>query len=52
MNSTYLTIFGSTIFSNILNELDFNNILNSSSQSRYNEKKKYQTLALEISLQY
>ena len=39
MNSTYLTIFGSTIFSNILNELDFNNILNSSSQSRYNEKK-------------
>ena len=39
MNSTYLTIFGSTIFSNILNELDFNNILNSSSQSRHNEKK-------------
>ena len=39
MNSTYLTIFGSTIFSNILNELDFNNILNSSSQSIHNEKK-------------
>jgi DNA-binding response OmpR family regulator len=39
MNSTYLTIFGSKIFSNILNELDFNNILNSSSQSRHNEKK-------------
>jgi DNA-binding response OmpR family regulator len=39
MNSTYLTIFGSRIFSNILNELNFNNILNSSSQSRHNEKK-------------
>jgi len=39
MNSTYLTIFGSKIFLNILNELDFNNILNSSSQSRHNEKK-------------
>ena len=39
MNNIYLQIFGSTIFSNILNELDFNNILKSSSQSRYNEKK-------------
>ncbi len=39
MNSTYLTIFGSRTFSNILNELDFNNILNSSIQSRNDEKK-------------
>jgi DNA-binding response OmpR family regulator len=39
MNSTYLTIFGSTTFFNILNELDFNYILNSSSQSRHNQKK-------------
>jgi DNA-binding response OmpR family regulator len=39
MNSIYLTIFGSTIFSNILNELDFNNILNASSQSRHDQKK-------------
>ena len=39
MNSIYLTIFGSRIFSNILNELDFNNILNSSSQLRHDKKK-------------
>jgi len=38
MNNIYLQIFGSTIFSNILNELDFNNILKASSQTNHNEK--------------
>ena len=38
MNNIYLQIFGSTIFSNILNELDFNNILKASSQSSNNPK--------------
>ena len=38
MNNMYLQIFGSTIFSNILNELEFNNILKASSQSGDNEK--------------
>ena len=38
MNNIYLQIFGSTIFSNILNELDFNNILKASNQTNHNEK--------------
>ena len=38
MNNMYLQIFGSTIFSNILNDLEFNNILKASSQSGDNEK--------------
>ena len=38
MNNIYLQIFGSTIFSNILNELDFNNILKASSQLSNNPK--------------
>jgi DNA-binding response OmpR family regulator len=38
MNNIYFQIFGSTIFSNILNELDFNNILKASNQTNYNEK--------------
>jgi hypothetical protein len=38
MNNIYLQIFGSSIFSNILNELDFNNILKASSQSSNNPK--------------
>ena len=38
MNNMYLQIFGSTFFSNILNELEFNNILKASSQSGDNEK--------------
>ena len=38
MNNIYFQIFGSTIFSNILNELDFNNILKASSQTNHNEK--------------
>ena len=38
MNNVHLQILGSTIFSNILNELDFNNILKASSQTSHNEK--------------
>ena len=38
MNNIYFQIFGSTIFSNILNELDFNNILKASNQTNYNER--------------
>ena len=38
MNNIYLQIFGSTIFSNILNELYFNNILKASNQTNHNEK--------------
>ena len=38
MNNIYLQILGSTIFSNILNELDFNNILKVSSQTNHNKK--------------
>ena len=38
MNNIYLQIFGSTIFSNILNELAFNNILKASSQLSNNPK--------------
>ena len=38
MNNIYFQIFGSTIFSNILNELDFNNILKASNQTNHNEK--------------
>ena len=38
MNNVHLQILGSTIFSNILNELDFNNVLKASSQTSHNEK--------------
>ena len=38
MNNIYLQILGSTIFSNILNELDFNNILKVNSQTNHNKK--------------
>lgn len=39
MNNTHLTILGSTYFSNILNELDFENILNINEKLNYKEKK-------------
>ena len=38
MNNVHLQILGSTIFSNILNELDFNNILKASNQTNHNKK--------------
>jgi DNA-binding response OmpR family regulator len=38
MNNIYLSVLGSTSFSNILNELEFNNILNPSGQLN-NDKK-------------
>jgi DNA-binding response OmpR family regulator len=40
MNNIHLSILGSAPFSNILNELEFNNILNPNVQSNYNSKKK------------
>jgi hypothetical protein len=39
MNNIHLSILGSTPFVNILNELEFNNILNPISQFNHNEKK-------------
>ncbi len=39
MNNIHLSILGSEPFSNILNELDFNNILDLSSQLNHNNKK-------------
>ena len=39
MNNIHLSISGSDRFSSILNELDFNNILELSSQSNHNNKK-------------
>jgi hypothetical protein len=39
MNNIHLSILGSTPFANILNELEFNNILNPISQFNRNEKK-------------
>jgi hypothetical protein len=38
MNNIHLSILGSNRFSSILNELEFNNILNLSSQSNHNNK--------------
>jgi len=39
MNNIHLSIFGSTLFSNILNELEFNNTLNSYNISNNRDKK-------------
>ena len=39
MNNIHLSIFGSATFSNILNELEFNNIVNSNNQLHHNNKK-------------
>ena len=40
MNNIHLTILGSASpFSNILNELEFNNILNPNNQSNHKDKK-------------
>jgi DNA-binding response OmpR family regulator len=39
MNNIHLSILGSASFTNILNELEFNNILNPNRQANYNEKK-------------
>ena len=39
MNNIHLSILGSNPFSSILNELDFNNILEFSSQLNHNNKK-------------
>ena len=39
MNNIHLSILGSDPFSSILNELDFNNILDLSSQLNHNNKK-------------
>jgi DNA-binding response OmpR family regulator len=39
MNNIHLSISGSDLFSSILNELDFNNILELSSQLNHNNKK-------------
>jgi DNA-binding response OmpR family regulator len=39
MNNIHLSILGSASFTNILNELEFNNILNPSRQANHNEKK-------------
>ena len=39
MNNIHLTILGSVSFLNILNELEFDNILNLSNQSNFNNKK-------------
>jgi DNA-binding response OmpR family regulator len=40
MNNIHLSILGSTPFSNILNELEFNNILNLDNISNHNNKKR------------
>jgi len=39
MNNNYLSIIGSSSFSNLLNELEFDSILNTQSQLRQNNKK-------------
>jgi len=39
MNNIHLTILGSDLFSSILNELEFRNILNPNGQSNHNDKK-------------
>ena len=39
MNNIHLSIIGSVVFSNILNELEFNNILNPNVQLNNNDKK-------------
>ena len=39
MNNIHLTILGSDLFSNILNELEFNNILNPNRELNHNDKK-------------
>ena len=39
MNNIHLRTIGSTSFSNILNELEFNNILNPSNKSNHSDKK-------------
>jgi DNA-binding response OmpR family regulator len=39
MNNIHLSILGSTPFSNILNELEFNNILNLDNISKHNNKR-------------
>jgi DNA-binding response OmpR family regulator len=39
MNNIHLNVLGSDAFSNLLNELEFNNILNLSSQLNHNKKK-------------
>ena len=39
MNNIHLTILGSDLFSNILNELEFNNILNLNKELKHNDKK-------------
>jgi DNA-binding response OmpR family regulator len=39
MNNIHLTILGSTLFSNIINELEFINILNSKDQLNHNDNK-------------
>jgi hypothetical protein len=39
MNNIHLSILGSPSFTNILNELEFNNILKTTSKLNHNEKK-------------
>ena len=39
MNNIHLSTLGSTVFSNILNELEFNNILDQNNISNHNNKK-------------
>ena len=39
MNNIHLNILGSPPFINILNELEFNNIINSRSELNYNDKQ-------------
>jgi len=39
MNNIHLSILGSSSFTDILNELEFNNILNPNRQANHNEKK-------------
>ena len=39
MNNIHLSIIGSTSFSNILNELEFNNLLNQNNTSNHSDKK-------------
>ena len=39
MNNIHLSILGSTSFSKVLNELEFNNILNQNNISNHSDKK-------------
>jgi len=41
MNNIYLTSLGSKTFSNVLNELEFNNVLNPNNQSHRDDKKTF-----------